>query len=156
MNSPLERRKVRLRGLGGPAVFGVPCTGASATRLPDQIRKEHNSPLAIRKVRLRDACADSAAGRVRRPTYLRVRCLTNNAYVSRVDRPGCSATAATLLIQRAGATFALSHFRTFALSHSRTFALSHFRTLALSHFLSEAPLRTAAISVIRQDAHRAR
>jgi hypothetical protein len=31
MNSPLESRKVRLRGLGGPAVEGVPGTGASAT-----------------------------------------------------------------------------------------------------------------------------
>jgi hypothetical protein len=26
MNSPLEIRKVRLRGLGGPAVYGVPRT----------------------------------------------------------------------------------------------------------------------------------
>jgi acetyl esterase/lipase len=31
MNSPLEIRKVRLRGLGGPAVCGVPNTRASAT-----------------------------------------------------------------------------------------------------------------------------
>jgi hypothetical protein len=31
MNSPLEKRKVRLRGLGGPAVCGVPGTCASAT-----------------------------------------------------------------------------------------------------------------------------
>jgi biopolymer transport protein TolQ len=31
MNSPLENRKVRLRGLGGPAVCGVPGTRASAT-----------------------------------------------------------------------------------------------------------------------------
>jgi hypothetical protein len=31
MNSPLERRKVRLRGLGGLTVCGVPDTGASAT-----------------------------------------------------------------------------------------------------------------------------
>ena len=31
MNSPLESRKVRLRGLGGPAVCGVPRTGAPAT-----------------------------------------------------------------------------------------------------------------------------
>ena len=31
MNSPLENRKVRLRGLGGPTACGVPCTGASAT-----------------------------------------------------------------------------------------------------------------------------
>jgi hypothetical protein len=31
MNSPLENRKVRLRGLGGPAVQGIPGTGASAT-----------------------------------------------------------------------------------------------------------------------------
>jgi hypothetical protein len=30
MNSPLENRKVRLRGLGGPAVCGVPGTCASA------------------------------------------------------------------------------------------------------------------------------
>jgi len=30
MNSPLERRKVRLRGLGGPAVCGAPRPGASA------------------------------------------------------------------------------------------------------------------------------
>ena len=30
MNSPLESRKVRLRGLGGPALCGVSCTGASA------------------------------------------------------------------------------------------------------------------------------
>jgi hypothetical protein len=30
MNSPLENRKVRLRGLGGPAVCGVPGTFASA------------------------------------------------------------------------------------------------------------------------------
>jgi hypothetical protein len=32
MNSPLESRKVRLRGLGGPVVCGVPDTCASATR----------------------------------------------------------------------------------------------------------------------------
>jgi hypothetical protein len=31
MNSPLESRKVRLRGLGGPAACGVPGTCASAT-----------------------------------------------------------------------------------------------------------------------------
>ena len=31
MNSPLENRKVHLRGLGGTAVYGVPGTGASAT-----------------------------------------------------------------------------------------------------------------------------
>jgi hypothetical protein len=31
MNSPLGKRKVRLRGLGGPAVCGIPGTGASAT-----------------------------------------------------------------------------------------------------------------------------
>jgi hypothetical protein len=31
MNSPLENRKVRLRGLGGPAVCGVRGTCASAT-----------------------------------------------------------------------------------------------------------------------------
>jgi predicted XRE-type DNA-binding protein len=31
MNSPLEIREVRLRGLGGRAVCGVPRTGASAT-----------------------------------------------------------------------------------------------------------------------------
>jgi hypothetical protein len=31
MNSPLENRKVRLRGLGGPAVCGVRDTCASAT-----------------------------------------------------------------------------------------------------------------------------
>jgi hypothetical protein len=30
MNSPLEKRKVRLRGLDGPAVRGVPGTRASA------------------------------------------------------------------------------------------------------------------------------
>jgi hypothetical protein len=30
MNSPLERRKVRLRGLGGTAVCGVPRACASA------------------------------------------------------------------------------------------------------------------------------
>jgi hypothetical protein len=30
MNSPLEKRKVRLRGLGGPAVCGVSRTCASA------------------------------------------------------------------------------------------------------------------------------
>jgi hypothetical protein len=32
MNSPLEIRKVRLRGLGGQAVCGVPGNCASATR----------------------------------------------------------------------------------------------------------------------------
>src|SRR5688572_3278049 len=31
MNSPLEEREVRRRGLGGPAVCGAPRTGASAT-----------------------------------------------------------------------------------------------------------------------------
>jgi hypothetical protein len=31
MNSPLEIRKVRLRGLGGPTVCGVSSTWASAT-----------------------------------------------------------------------------------------------------------------------------
>jgi hypothetical protein len=31
MNSPLEIRKVRLRGLGGPAARGDPGTGPSAT-----------------------------------------------------------------------------------------------------------------------------
>jgi len=54
MNSPLEHRKVRLRGLGGPAACGVPGTGASApTRLPDQILNGHNSPLEKREIRLR-------------------------------------------------------------------------------------------------------
>jgi hypothetical protein len=39
MNSPLENRKVRLRGLGGPALCGVRSTCASATRRsPNQIR----------------------------------------------------------------------------------------------------------------------
>jgi hypothetical protein len=32
MNSPLEKRKVRLRGLGGAAMCGVPSTCSSATR----------------------------------------------------------------------------------------------------------------------------
>ena len=32
MNSPLEIHEVRLRGLGGRAVCGVPGTGASAAR----------------------------------------------------------------------------------------------------------------------------
>ena len=31
MNSPLQLHKVHLRGLGGPVVCGIPCTGASAT-----------------------------------------------------------------------------------------------------------------------------
>jgi hypothetical protein len=38
MNSPLEKRKVRLRGLGGTGVCGVPCTGASATVCARQFR----------------------------------------------------------------------------------------------------------------------
>ena len=39
MNSPLEIRKVRLRGLGGPAVCGIPRTCASATRPnPSELR----------------------------------------------------------------------------------------------------------------------
>jgi hypothetical protein len=33
MNSPLEIRKVRLRGLGGPALCGIPGTCASATEI---------------------------------------------------------------------------------------------------------------------------
>ena len=38
MNSPLENRKVRLRGLGGPAACGVPNDRASATmRSPDEL-----------------------------------------------------------------------------------------------------------------------
>jgi hypothetical protein len=32
MDSPLENRKVRLRGLGGPAIYAVRSTCASATR----------------------------------------------------------------------------------------------------------------------------
>ena len=44
MNSPLENRKVRLRGLGGQAARGVPCASASAPRgLPNQIRNGHKA-----------------------------------------------------------------------------------------------------------------
>ena len=44
MNSPLENRKVRLRGLGGPAMCGIPRTCASAAGgLPDQMRNRHHS-----------------------------------------------------------------------------------------------------------------
>jgi hypothetical protein len=52
MNSPLEHRKVRLRGLGGPAMCGAPSTCASAIRRsPNQI---HNSPQLPHEVRLRE------------------------------------------------------------------------------------------------------
>ena len=44
MNSPLENRKVRLRGLGGRALYGVRSTCVSATRRPpNQIRNGHHS-----------------------------------------------------------------------------------------------------------------
>ena len=73
MNSPLQPHKVRLRGLGGQAVYGVSRTCASATRrLPKQIFKGHDSPLEIREVRLRGAFADctgafAVAGQATRP-----------------------------------------------------------------------------------------
>jgi hypothetical protein len=38
MNSPLENRKVRLRGLGGTAVCGVPGTCASAAGRSGRMR----------------------------------------------------------------------------------------------------------------------
>jgi hypothetical protein len=53
MNSPLENRKVRLRGLGGPAVRGVPGTCVSATGSSGQIRSEHHSPQQAHEVHLR-------------------------------------------------------------------------------------------------------
>jgi poly(3-hydroxybutyrate) depolymerase len=52
MKSPLQGRKVRLRGLGGPAPCGVSGTCASATGSSDQ-RKEHKSRLQRHTVRLR-------------------------------------------------------------------------------------------------------
>jgi hypothetical protein len=65
MNSPLEHRKVRLRGLGGPAACGFPRTCASAIRRsPNQIRNEHDSPLGKRNVRLR--------GRLVQPVRMRL------------------------------------------------------------------------------------
>jgi hypothetical protein len=52
MNSPLERHKVRLRGLGGPAALGFPRIGASATMKPAQgnawVRKRYHSAGWIR------------------------------------------------------------------------------------------------------------
>jgi hypothetical protein len=53
MNSPLQGHKVRLRGLGGPAACGVPSSFASATGSSDQVRKERDSLLQRREVRLR-------------------------------------------------------------------------------------------------------
>jgi hypothetical protein len=53
MNSPLEHRKVRLRGLGGPAVCGARRTCAPATRRsPRQVRSEHDSLSAAGRRRI--------------------------------------------------------------------------------------------------------
>jgi hypothetical protein len=49
MNSPLGKRKVRLRGLGGQALRGVPRTCASATEIAESVSHGHNSPLAATK-----------------------------------------------------------------------------------------------------------
>src|SRR5687767_15898324 len=73
MNSPLQLRKVRLRGLGGPAVYGVPRACASAAG------KECDSAGLSGAVETAATTAQSPPartrrpGRVRRPTRLRVR-----------------------------------------------------------------------------------
>jgi hypothetical protein len=54
MNSPLQHRKVRLRGLGGQALCGVPCTCASATGdLSNQFLNGHNLRQQAHEIRLR-------------------------------------------------------------------------------------------------------
>jgi hypothetical protein len=52
MNSPLQRHKVRLRGLGGPAVKAFRATARPQPESAVQIGKQHNSPLEIRETRL--------------------------------------------------------------------------------------------------------
>jgi hypothetical protein len=56
MNSPLQLRKVRLRGLGGRAVCGVPCACASATRS----RGRHVASRRTEIPRIQSAQADFA------------------------------------------------------------------------------------------------
>ena len=58
MNSPLGIRKVRLRGLGGPAVCGVSRTCASATR---DYRVSASSGMIRRWNFATSACADCSA-----------------------------------------------------------------------------------------------
>jgi hypothetical protein len=54
MNSPLGKRKVRLRGLGGQVACGVPGTCSSATgRSPDWNRNGHNSGRRLHEFRFR-------------------------------------------------------------------------------------------------------
>jgi hypothetical protein len=67
MNSPLQRHKVRLRGLGGPAVCGVRDTCASATSLAitlqSVIPKERRArPSSVHKpgARLRNLPSESS------------------------------------------------------------------------------------------------
>jgi ABC-type bacteriocin/lantibiotic exporter with double-glycine peptidase domain len=47
MNSPLERRKVRLRGLGGRAASGVPSDSASAARGSSDIVEQHRFSVSL-------------------------------------------------------------------------------------------------------------
>src|ERR1044071_8699571 len=58
MNSPLQRRKVRLRGLGGPTACGVPRTCASAASLLERVR---SAPGVSATVREGGLCAFPAA-----------------------------------------------------------------------------------------------
>jgi hypothetical protein len=80
MNSPLELRKVRLRGLGGQGVCGVPGTSPSAAGVSRQVssrrsvgalnrvacrppfQERMNSPLELHKVRLRGLGGQGVCG----------------------------------------------------------------------------------------------
>jgi CHAT domain-containing protein len=78
MNSPLEG-KVHLRGLGGPAVCGVPCTGASATRLTDQIRKEHRAARCLPSHQVVRGCGHTLASGEKDPAGRGMRTSTRAA-----------------------------------------------------------------------------
>ena len=62
INSPLQLHKVRLRGLGGPAVCGIPSTCASAAggitglepQLPRSARRNSASPRKPRRASRRN------------------------------------------------------------------------------------------------------
>jgi len=63
MNSPLQLRKVRLRGLGGPGMSGVPSTCASATGEITDFAIDIGRALEAQKPRLdaADASPDGAS-----------------------------------------------------------------------------------------------
>jgi hypothetical protein len=149
INSPLENRKVRLRGLGGRAACGVAGTCASATESSDQMRGQ-SPPARTRELaagwwcigaRIGGSIPQSAPGTW--PAYATERQSTEVDFVCLLRRIHslCRARGESLLCTPAlphSRTPALPHSRTPALTHSRTHALTHSRTPALTHSRTHA------------------